>query len=65
MDLAHQFMVLTKKLCFKEIDKTDHQVSFYAATKKSWESLAHSYSSLWNLDINFEIFYSLWPMGST
>ena len=36
-----------KKFPFKEIDKTDHQVSFYAATKKSTESLA-SYSSLWD-----------------
>ena len=36
-----------KKFPFQEIDKTDHQVSFYAATKKSTESLAHSYSSLW------------------
>ena len=35
-----------KKSPFQEIDKTDHQVSFYAATKKSTESLAHSYSSL-------------------
>ena len=41
-----------KKIPFKEIDKTDHQVSFYAATKKSTESLAHSYSSLWNLPIS-------------
>ena len=27
-----------KKIPFQEIDKTDHQVSFYAATKKSTES---------------------------
>ena len=32
-----------KKIPFQEIDKTDHQISFYAATKKSTESLAHSY----------------------
>ena len=36
-------MVLNKKIPFQEIDKTDQQVSFYAATKKSTESLAHSY----------------------
>ena len=36
---------------FKEIDKTDHQISFYAATKKSTENLAHTYSSLWKLPI--------------
>ena len=39
------------KISFQEIDKTDHQVSFYAATKKSTESLAHSFSSLWKLPI--------------
>ena len=32
-----------KKFPFQEIDKTDHQISFYAATKKSTENLAHSY----------------------
>ena len=36
-----------KKLPFKEIDKTETQLSVYAATKKSTESIAHSYSSLY------------------
>ena len=40
-----------KKFPFQEIDKTDSQISFYAATKKSIESLAHSYSSLWKMPI--------------
>ena len=36
-------------LPFKEIDKSDHQISFYAATKKSTEMMAHSYSYTYNL----------------
>ena len=31
---------------FREIDRTDHQMSFYAATKKSNEVMSHSYSHL-------------------
>ncbi len=53
-----------KKMPFKEIDKTDHQVSFYAATKKSTESLAHSYSSLWKLPITMLRFFTVYgPYG--
>ena len=49
---------------FQEIDKTDHQVSFYAATKKSTESLAHSYSSLWKLPITMLRFFTVYgPFG--
>ncbi len=53
-----------KKFPFKEIDKTDHQVSFYAATKKSTENLAHSYSSLWKLPITMLRFFTVYgPLG--
>tara|TARA_Y100000591_G_scaffold161414_1_gene139088 strand:- start:369 stop:1376 length:1008 start_codon:yes stop_codon:yes gene_type:complete len=53
-----------KKSPFQEIDKTDHQVSFYAATKKSTESLAHSYSSLWKLPITMLRFFTVYgPWG--
>ena len=53
-----------KKIPFLEIDKTDHQVSFYAATKKSAESLAHSYSSLWKLPITMLRFFTVYgPYG--
>ena len=53
-----------KKIPFKEIDKTDQQVSVYAATKKSTESLAHSYSSLWKLPITMLRFFTVYgPMG--
>ena len=53
-----------KKFPFQEIDKTDHQISFYAATKKSTENLAHSYSSLWNLPITVLRFFTVYgPWG--
>ena len=53
-----------KKIPFQEIDKTDHQVSFYAATKKSAESLAHSYSSLWKIPVTMLRFFTVYgPWG--
>ena len=53
-----------KKIPFKEIDKTDLQISFYAATKKSSESLAHSYSALWKLPITMLRFFTVYgPWG--
>ena len=53
-----------KKFPFQEIDKTDHQISFYAATKKSTENLAHSYSSLWKLPITVLRFFTVYgPWG--
>ena len=53
-----------KKIPFQEIDKTDLQISFYAATKKSTESLAHSYSSLWKLPITMLRFFTVYgPFG--
>jgi len=53
-----------KKIPFQEIDKADHQVSFYAATKKSIESLAHSYSSLWKIPITILRFFTVYgPWG--
>ena len=53
-----------KKFPFQENDKTDHQISFYAATKKSTEALAHSYSSLWKLPITMLRFFTVYgPFG--
>jgi len=53
-----------KKIPFQELDKTDHQISFYAATKKSTESLAHSYSSLWKIPITMLRFFTVYgPYG--
>ena len=53
-----------KKFPFNENDKTDSQVSFYAATKKSTEALAHAYSSLWKLPITMLRFFTVYgPWG--
>ena len=38
-----------RKLPFSETDSVDHPVSYYAATKKANESMAHSYSHLFGL----------------
>ena len=38
-----------RKLPFAETDPVDHPVSFYAATKKANEGMAHSYSHLYGL----------------
>ena len=49
---------------FREIDKADTQLSIYAATKKSSESIAHSYSSLWNIPITMLRFFTVYgPWG--
>ena len=48
----------------KETDSSDHQLSFYAATKKSTENLAHSYSHLFNLPITMFRFFTVYgPWG--
>tara|TARA_B100001057_G_scaffold210393_1_gene210927 strand:+ start:365 stop:1372 length:1008 start_codon:yes stop_codon:yes gene_type:complete len=53
-----------RKFPFQEIDKTDSQISFYAATKKSIEILAHSYSSLWKIPITILRFFTVYgPWG--
>ena len=49
---------------FKEIDKADNQLSIYAASKKSSENIAHSYSSLWKLPITLLRFFTVYgPWG--
>jgi len=53
-----------KKLPFKEMDKTDTQLSIYAATKKSTESIAHSYSNIWKIPITMLRFFTVYgPWG--
>ena len=49
---------------FKESQKTENQISFYAATKKACEILSHSYSHIHNLPItNFRFFTVYGPWG--
>ena len=52
------------KLPFSENDPVDHPVSLYAATKRSNELLAHSYSHLYNLpSIGMRFFTVFGPWG--
>lgn len=49
---------------YQEIVKADHQMSFYAATKKSTESMAHSYAHLYDLPITIFRFFTVYgPWG--
>ncbi len=47
-----------------ETQKADHQMSFYAATKKATESMAHSYAHLYGLPITMFRFFTVYgPWG--
>ena len=49
---------------FKETDKTETQLSIYAATKKANESMAHSYSNIWKIPITMLRFFTVYgPWG--
>ena len=49
---------------FKEIDKTESQLSIYASTKKANESMAHSYSNIWKIPITMLRFFTVYgPWG--
>lgn len=49
---------------FSETEKTDTQLTFYAATKKANESMAHSYAHLWNLPTTMFRFFTVYgPWG--
>ena len=52
------------KMPYSEIDKADHQMSFYAATKKATENFAHSYSHLYNIPVTMFRFFTVYgPWG--
>ncbi|MFZ7091063.1 NAD-dependent epimerase [Primorskyibacter sp. 2E233] len=49
---------------YRETDRADHQMSFYAATKKSTENMAHSYAHLFNLPVTMFRFFTVYgPWG--
>ena len=49
---------------YRETMKSDHQMSFYAATKKATENMAHSYSHLFGLPITMFRFFTVYgPWG--
>ena len=53
-----------KAIPFKEIDKTETQLSIYAATKKANESMAHAYSNIWKIPITMLRFFTVYgPWG--
>ena len=54
----------TEDMPYRETVKADHQMSFYAATKKSTENMAHSYAHLFNLPITMFRFFTVYgPWG--
>lgn len=49
---------------YRETDKADHQMSFYAATKKATENMAHSYAHLFDIPITMFRFFTVYgPWG--
>lgn len=53
-----------KKLPFNEDDPVDHPISLYAATKKSNELMAHTYSHLFDLPVTGLRFFTVYgPWG--
>ena len=52
------------KMPFTEIEKTDTQLTIYAATKKANENMAHSYSYLWKIPVTMFRFFTVYgPWG--
>ena len=47
-------------MLFIETDKVEHQLLFYAATKKSTENMAHSHSHLFKLPIIMFLFFTIY-----
>ena len=55
---------LNKKMPFSVHDNVDHPISLYAATKKSNELMAHSYSHLYNIPTTGVRFFTVYgPWG--
>lgn len=49
---------------YRETMRTDHQMSFYAATKKATEAMAHSYAHLFDLPVTMFRFFTVYgPWG--
>ncbi|MEM7719809.1 MAG: NAD-dependent epimerase/dehydratase family protein, partial [Pseudomonadota bacterium] len=53
-----------KAMPYAETHKADHQMSFYAATKKATEAMAHSYAHLYDLPVTMFRFFTVYgPWG--
>ncbi len=52
------------RMPYAETDRADHQMSFYAATKKAGESMAHSYAHLYGIPTTMFRFFTVYgPWG--
>jgi len=53
-----------EEMPYRETDKVDTQLTFYAATKKANEAMAHSYAHLWTLPTTMFRFFTVYgPWG--
>lgn len=53
-----------EEMPYKETDKADTQMSFYAATKKANEAMAHSYAHIYNIPTTMFRFFTVYgPWG--
>ena len=69
--VAHLLMASTSSVYgantdmpFDENQPTKHQMSFYAATKKANEAMAHSYAHIHGIPTTMFRFYRLWSLGA-
>ena len=54
----------SEKRPFEELDRADHPLTLYAASKKSGELMSHAYSHLWNLPTTAFRFFTVYgPWG--
>ncbi|KJZ20155.1 SDR family NAD(P)-dependent oxidoreductase [Loktanella sp. S4079] len=52
------------KMPYRETDQVDHQMSYYAATKKATEAMSHSYAHLFDLPVTMFRFFTVYgPWG--
>jgi len=52
------------RMPFRETDRTDHPLTFYAATKKAAEDMSHSYAHLWGVPTTAFRFFTVYgPWG--
>ena len=53
-----------EEMPYRETDKVDTQLTFYAATKKANEAMGHSYAHLWNIPTTMFRFFTVYgPWG--
>ena len=67
LEVKHLLMASTssvyganEEMPFTETERTDTQLTIYAATKKATESMGHSYAHLWNLPVTMFRFFTVY-----